>query len=61
MEIPGKIHKPQYDISFLCGNLKLVYCLVPVSKLSETVETTAYPVKEDQCVEQSAGAQWRAW
>lgn len=36
--------------AFPHGNLKLLYCLAPVSKLSEVVELTACPVKENQVI-----------
>lgn len=46
----GKYTNINLISAFSHGNLKLVYCLAPVSNLSEAVETTAFPVKDDQVI-----------
>lgn len=49
-EFLGKYINLNMTSAFFHGNLKLLYCLTPVSKLSEAVEPTASPVKEDQVI-----------
>lgn len=49
-EFLGKYTNLNMISAFSYGNPKLVYCLAPVSNLSEAVEPTACPVKDDQVI-----------